>query len=162
MPTSVAGNKRLKLGTIAQRGWTLLELLVVLGILVLVLGMVVQSFPPADQRQLQRESAKLLSHLDAARSTSMMQARPLWLVPTPSGWVLGFGPQGQPAHHQEVWPANSGFTLTIAPAAQSQTAVSAMRIGPDPVMPLHELRLTLGTRSLVLHNPTVAGFEVRP
>lgn len=158
MPTLAAGSNTPQ--SLAQRGWTLLELLVVLGILALVLGMVVQSIPPAEQRRLQRESAKLLAHLEAARSNAMVQARPVWLVPTPSGWELRHSPQGPDWLHQEAWDA-PGLQLTIATSPMTNT-VEAMRIGPDPVMPKYELHLRYGERSMVLHNPTMAGFEVKP
>lgn len=158
MPTLAAGSNSPL--SHAQRGWTLLELLVVLGILALVLGMVVQSIPAADQRRLQRESAKLLAHLDAARSNAMVQTRPVWLVPTASGWELRRSPQGPAWLHQEVWDV-PGLQLTIATNPMA-TTVDAMRIGPDPVMPVYELHLRHGERSMVLHNPTMAGFEVKP
>ena len=155
MQTLVAGSKCPALP--AQRGWTLLELLVVLGILAMVLGMVVQSVPPSEQRRLQREAATLLAHLEAARATSLTQGHPLWLLPTANGWELRTSPSGPNVLHRHVWDAPSLQLLMLTP----QTA-EAMRIGPDPVMPQYELQMRMGERTLVLHNPTVAGFEVRP
>jgi prepilin-type N-terminal cleavage/methylation domain-containing protein len=155
MPTLAAGNNYPAL--LAQRGWTLLELLVVLGILAMVLGMVVQSVPPSEQRRLQREAATLLAHLEAARATALTQGRPVWLVPTANGWELRHSPSGPTVLHRMVWEPPGPQLLIMSPPA-----ADALRIGPDPVMPLYELQMLLGERTLVLHNPTVAGFEVRP
>jgi len=155
MPTLAAGSNCPALP--AQRGWTLLELLVVLGILAMVLGMVVQSVPPSEQRRLQREAATLLAHLEAARATALTQGRPVWLLPTANGWELRHSPGGPSVLHQHVWESPIMQLLILDPEM-----AESMRIGPDPVMPLYELQMRLGERTMVLHNPTVAGFEVRP
>jgi hypothetical protein len=128
-----------------------------LGILAMVLGMVVQSVPPSEQRRLQREAATLLAHLEAARAAALTQGRPVWLVPTAKGWELRFSPGGPSVWHQHVWESPSMQLLILAPEM-----AESMRIGPDPVMPLYELQMRMVERTLVLHNPTVAGFEVRP
>lgn len=155
MPTLAAGIKHPALP--GQQGWTLLELLVVLGILAMVLGMVVQSVPPSEQRRLQRESATLLAHLEAARATSLTQGRPVWLVPVPNGWELRDSPLAAKPIHRMVWEAAGPQLMIIRPLT-----ADALRIGPDPVIPLYEIQIKMGESKLVLHNPTVAGFEVRP
>ena len=148
MPTLAAGSK-------PQRGWTLVELLVVLAILAMVTGVATLSLPNAEQRLLQQEATRLLARVDAARAQSRALGVPVWLEVTAQGWAIEGAPA--PAAYRHAW-TDPGLRLRI------ESPLNAQRIwlGPDPVMAPTVLRLNLAQAQLRLGSQGVAAWAVLP
>ena len=152
-----------------QRGFTLLELLVVVAIVALASAIVTMALPDPASTRLEREASRLAAILEAAR----VQAR---ASGTLAGWAPGpgrpgsFGPddraedadfhfQGLPPQHglPQHWAERelSGRIEVQLPPGQR-----ALVLGPEPVIPAQQLVLRLEDRSVRLGSDGLAPFAV--
>jgi general secretion pathway protein H len=131
-----------------ERGFTLLELLVVVAIMAIATAGVGLAMRDASQSQLEREAQRLAALLESARAQSRMSANPVrWRATT-----NGFNFDGLSAG--DAMPTN--WLGTDVRAAET----GVFTLGPEPIIGPQRIRLlTLSqpTRSL-----TVATDGVRP
>jgi general secretion pathway protein H len=125
MRTSAAGSeRRLKdrdPGMKSVRGFTLVELMVVLTIVAIASAGVVLSLRDAGANQLEREAQRLAALLESARAQSRTRGVSVTWVATSSGFVF----QGLPAGTlPSAWLADT----TFVPRA------STLNLGPDPIL----------------------------
>jgi general secretion pathway protein H len=134
-----------------QRGFTLLELLLVVSLVALATVGVSLALPDPSATQLEREAQRLTALLDAGRA----QARS-------SGVAV-------------IWQADDqGFAIDqvrrpwLSPGTQARlirqgqpTGNARMALGPEPLMAAHEMSLSLGDRTLWLGTDGIRPFALR-
>jgi general secretion pathway protein H len=125
MPTSVAGNSPL---TSAHKGFTLLELLVVVAIIAIASAGVAFALRDNSQTLLERDAARLAALFESARAQSRATGVPVRWQPTPEGFVF----DGLPAKAlPDRWLGTDTVARNTAPVL----------LGPEPVIGRQEILL---------------------
>jgi general secretion pathway protein H len=131
MPMWAAGNK----------GFTLLELLVVVAIVAMASAGVAFALRDSSHTQLEREAQRLAALLDSARALSRASGVPVRWVPTAQGFRFdGLPPAALPTH----WLAGQ----TTAQAARPGSVL----LGPEPIIGRQDVTLSAADQpDQVLH-----------
>lgn len=135
------------------RGFTLLELMIVVALLALVVGMVTVSLRDANASRLDEEATRLSALFEGARARSRTS--------------------GQEVRWQPVQAPGKGFEFTGLPPGAGMPGAwlddrtraevldaPLLRLGPEPVIGAQRLRLRLADRQLVLATDGLAPFAV--
>ncbi len=142
MPTLVAGTK--------SKGFTLLELMVVVAIMAMATAGVSLAMRDSSQTQLEREAQRLAALLETARAMSRMSATTVVWRPTPKGFAF----DGLPNASMPV-----GWQGEDVAASSTRPVV----LGPEPIIGPQRIRLvTLSqpTRSLSITTDGVRPFKI--
>jgi len=130
------------------RGFTLLELLVVLAITAILSATVVLSLPSAQQRALEQEGLRVSTWLEAARARSRASGEPVVVQVQERRLVF----QG----------AGTERSLARAELSQPEVVLQApahVLLGPEPILPAQSLTLHAPHgRSLVIASDGVQAF----
>jgi len=113
------------------RGFTLLELLVVISIMALAAAGVSLSLRDSGQAQLEREAERLAALLESARAQARANGVPVRWRPMPQGFRF----EGLPSTIR--LPSN-----WLEPGVQVQPATPLI-LGPEPLLPPQSVTLTL-------------------
>ncbi|VTU14351.1 MULTISPECIES: prepilin-type N-terminal cleavage/methylation domain-containing protein [unclassified Variovorax] len=143
MPTSAAGNSRRwgRLGRIRRRigGFTLLELLVVVAIIALATAGVGLALRDSGSAGIDREAERLAALLESARAQSRASGVVVRWRLTPQG-PADFSFDGLPAGAlPSSWLAEG---ISAQPLAADGSAIAALQLGPDPIIPAQQVVLT--------------------
>ncbi len=143
-----------------SRGFTLLELLLVLSITALASAGVSLAFKDSASTELEQEASRLAALLDGARAASQRSGQALRWSPVPGGFQwegldAGARWDGQP------WPQG----WTSAEVFAQVEGAAAVTLGPEPV--IAPQRVWLGSNRapslrLAVASDGVRGFEVQP
>ncbi|NDY92773.1 prepilin-type N-terminal cleavage/methylation domain-containing protein [Ideonella livida] len=138
-------------GAQRPRGFTLLELLLVVALIAVSVGMVSLSLRDADANRLEEEAQRLSALLDSARARSRAMGRPVAWQPVKDGSAFRFSglPDGQALPSQ--W-------LDERTRAQVDGAPELV-LGPEPIGPPQRVRLVIGERSLTLGTDGLGPFQ---
>lgn len=142
MRTLVAGTR--------VKGFTLLELMVVVAIMAMATAGVSLAMRDSSQTQLEREAQRLSALLESARAISRMTANTVVWRATPKGFEF----QGLPAAALPV-----GWQGTDVVASSARPVV----LGPEPIIGPQRIRLSTRsdpTRSLSITTDGVRPFTV--
>jgi general secretion pathway protein H len=131
----------------AQRGFTLLELLVVVSIIAIATAGVAFSLRDSAQTQIEREAQRLAALLESARAQSRNRGVAVIWHSTPQGFQFEGLPAGTLPDH---W-LDSGTTVNPG---------SALELGPDPIIPAQSVTLNSKLQSGVAWR--VASDGLRP
>ena len=118
-PTVAAAQFGLKL----QRGFTLIELMVVVAIVALGTALVSLALPDGDQRALARDGTRLAALLESARAQSRVAGVPVHWRVTASGFAFDGLPATAP-------PLPTGWLDTRTQAVGN----APVTLGPDPII----------------------------
>lgn len=145
----------------AARGFTLVELLVVLVLIAIAAGTATLALRDGDAVRLDREAARLVALLEAARA----EARASGVAVRFELRDGSFGFAGLPARLRppEGWQAE-GMQARIEspgqPLTGSGVARQAIALGPEPLIGAQRIVLRLGERQLALVTDGLAPFSV--
>ncbi len=146
MPTSAPGSK-------ASRGFTLIEVLMVLALLVLASVGATLALRDAGDTQLESEAQRLSSLLEAARAQSRTSGAPI--VWQSEGAGFAFAGPGLTSSFPTQW---------LGPDAVVAQGTRPLRLGPEPVIGPQAIELRLvgrPERTLRLSTDGLRPFEVR-
>jgi general secretion pathway protein H len=155
MPTSAPGSSRS-----LQRGFTLLELLVVLMIIAVSVGVVSLALRDGSATQLEREGARLSALLEMARAESRVTG-------TPVRWVPGSSNPSDPPEARGGFRFVGMSKLQPLPSRWLDGAVSgqvvggdSVLLGPDALLPPQRIVLRLAEQRLELASDGLGPFAV--
>lgn len=141
MRTSAAGT---------SRGFTLLELMVVVAIMAMATAGVSLAMRDTSQSQLERDAQRLAALLETARAHSRMSANTVLWRPTPNGFVF------------EGLPTSALPTTWLGDDVVANNT-AAVALGPEPIIGPQRIRLTSlsqPARSLSIVTDGVRPFKV--
>ena len=121
MQTSAAGSRR----SVATKGFTLLELLVVVSIIAIGTAGVVLAMRDSSQTSVERDAQRLAALLESGRAQSRMRGVAVQWEATASGFRFNGLPAG-------VLPENWLDSGTVA--ATTTSANATLDLGPDPII----------------------------
>ena len=164
MQTSAAGSPerhicRSNSRAIGQRGFTLIELMVVVLIVALASGMVVFSLRDTQGIALEREGQRLAALLEYGRAQSRLQGTPVRWRATPKGFALEGLNKPMP---EQPWLSEDTRVLDVQPRDPTADAASlaTLALGPEPV--LAPQSVLLGSGQTPGNTVRVATDGVRP
>jgi general secretion pathway protein H len=150
----------------AARGFTLLELLVVLVIAGILLGLVAFNAMPGERQALQREAQRIALLLQLARDEAIVRNRPIafeaddsryrFLIRDDNKWQL----VSQDDLLREREFARTPLSLTLTPAVAGATGPLRITFGREPVDKPFVLTLSSGDVSASVRADGIGNFVV--
>nr|WP_130482885.1 prepilin-type N-terminal cleavage/methylation domain-containing protein [Sphaerotilus mobilis] len=171
MPRGEAGSARRR--TAASRGFTLLELMIVVALIAVASAVASLALPDPASSRLEREAARLATLLEAGRAQSRALGLPVRWSPGPSTGRDAAGVIADPAKPPEAFhfdglPANHGLPLRWlepdgeAPQVGLPERQSWIPLGPEPVIGPQRVVLSLGQRRIAVASDGIGPFRVEP
>jgi general secretion pathway protein H len=164
MQTSAAGSPERRIccctsRATGQRGFTLIELMVVVLIVALASGMVAFSLRDTQGIALEREGQRLAAMLEYARAQSRLQGTPVRWRATPQGFALEGLNKPVP---EQPWLSEDTRVLDVLPRnpAIDPARLASLALGPEPV--LAPQSVLLGSGQTPGNTVRVATDGVRP
>ena len=150
MPMWAPGSKARALPAATARGFTLLELLLVVALIAMASAGVAFAMRETGEQLLEREAQRLAAQLDAARAQSRATGVPVvW-----QGDASGFEFQG-------LQQAQPGLVPWLEPGTTVRDPAPLL-LGPDPIIAPSQIELVLGERSLRIGTDGLRPFAVLP
>lgn len=149
-PTSRAAHR--------SRGFTLLELLVVVAIIAIASAGVVLTLRDNTASNLERDAQRLAAMLESGRAQSRMQGMPVVWHAVPGGFVIdGLSP---PLPSQSWLSADTTVAAVLHPAAKDRATDATLTLGPEPL--LEPQAVVLSSRSQAAVRLQLATDGLRP
>ena len=147
-----------------QRGFTLLELLVVLAIMALSVGVLSLALRDGDATQLEREGERLSALLEMARAEARAAGVAVLWVPARTAVDTPFRFVGLPSARTDTAASPSALGLPTRWLDNRVTAQvhgrSAVVLGPEAILPPQSIVLRLGDQRLQVSSDGLSGFKV--
>lgn len=149
------------------RGFTLLELLVVISIVALATAGATLALRDGQATQLEREALRLSAMLEAARAQSRTSGVPvIWRMRSEG---FEFTSAAAPARDDrpkasssEIWGARDWLDPETRAQVRMPAGAQNLVLGPEPLIAAQQLVLMQGDRRLVLTTDGIAPFTVAP
>lgn len=168
MPTSVPGSDSPSAGLTAppagrwvrrvrrsvSRGFTLLELMVVVAMIAITVSIVSFAVPDPSSTRLEREAARLVAILESARMQARSGALTVLWVPQTKGDEADYQFIGLP---QVLMPPLRWLTPEVRAEVVGGRSIV---LGPEPVIGAQSLVLRLEDRQLVIGTDGLGAFQV--
>ncbi len=129
------------------RGFTLLELMVVVALIALASATVALAMRDSAQTDLERDAARLSAWMEAARTHSRSSGQAVRWLALPEGFRF------------EGWPAHTEVQAWLGAGTQVEP-LGPLLLGPEPIIEAQVLRLTL--RQNAQTSLTVSSDGLRP
>ena len=142
--------------TSKARGFTLLELMVVVAIIAIATAGVTFAIPDGSHTALERDAQRLAALLDSARAQSRASGMAVTWHATPDGFKFEGLPQTKNKNTGEMEDLSSLPRNWLSPATSADPAVR-LALGPEPIIARQEVVLSNAGRTL-----TVATDGLRP
>jgi general secretion pathway protein H len=150
MPTSAPGSERGR-----SRGFTLLELMVVVALIAITTAVVAFAIPDSSTTRLEREAARLVAVLESARTQARAGAMTVLWVPKPNGPNADYQFIGLPTG---LLPENLKWSESDV-QAEVQGAQSIV-LGPEPVIGAQRVILRTEDKQIVVGTDGLSPFAV--
>ena len=139
-----------------QRGFTMIEILVVMVIVAIASVSVTLALRDSSQTQLEREAERLAALLESARAEARVSGIPVRWRPVQDAGGTGFLFEGLPDRHQlpRHWLGEDIH-------AEIEGAHSLL-LGPEPLIPAQALRLRHGAYTVRISSDGLAPFAAQP
>ena len=163
MRTLALGNKlgnKLKARVVNQRGFTLMELMVVVAIIAIGSAGVLFSLPDASATALEREAQRLAALLDTGRAQSRASGLAVTWKPSETGFVFEGIAQIKNKKTGEMEDLVK-FPNTWLSAETQVDMSSRLALGPEPIIAQQEVTLRNATRSLTLGTDGIQPFAIK-
>lgn len=141
------------------RGFTLLELLVVVAIIAMASAGVVFAIPDASHTALERDAQRLAALLDSARAQSRASGLAVYWHPTPEGFKF----EGLPQTKNQTTGELQDIAKFPGNWLSSETRVDAdsrLALGPEPIIARQEIVLHNAGRSLTVGTDGLRPFAI--
>lgn len=137
-----------------SRGFTLLELMVVVAMIAITVSVVSFAVPDPSSTRLEREAARLVAILESARMQARSGALTVLWVPKTKGDEADYQFIGLP-------PALMPPLRWLTPEVRAEVVGSgSIVLGPEPVIGAQSLVLRLEDRQLVIGTDGLGAFQV--
>lgn len=148
-------------GVSTQRGFTLMELLLVVSIIAMASAGVAFSLRDAGQTQLEREAQRLVALLEAARAQSRAMGLPVYWHATPRGFeFVGLPAQRVAAGRATADTTASGSVTPWLAQGISVRDSAVLSLGPEPIIQRQQIVLVQAGNSLRIATDGLRGFAV--
>jgi general secretion pathway protein H len=159
------GNKvKVNIQQDTQKGFTLMELMVVVAIIAIASAGVMFAIPDASATALERDAQRLAALLDSARAQSRASGLAVTWHATPQGFNFDGLPQAKNANTGEMVDLVTFPTSWLnadTSVAESSPANSVLLLGPEPIIAQQEVVLLNGGRSLTLATDGIRPFSIK-
>ncbi|MEO8857086.1 MAG: prepilin-type N-terminal cleavage/methylation domain-containing protein [Burkholderiaceae bacterium] len=145
-----------------SRGFTLVELLVVVSLIVMVSAGVGFALRDDRQSQLEREAQRLIALLEAARAQSRASGIPVYWRPGPEGFEF-IGVPAPTASDQAV-EGDVVLRPSLTPWLSAQTSVrdaKVLALGPEPIIEREQIVLQQADQTLRIATDGLRPFAVQ-
>lgn len=165
MPTSVPGSKRpgrrnggLLMRRVAVRGFTMIELLIVIAIVAISVGVVALALRDSQAAKLDEEAVRLAALFEMARAESRASGAPVRWAPVTLAVDAGvqFRFVGLPA--SQPLPTRWLDTQTRAEVVGAPAVV----LGPEAILPAQRVVLRLGDKRVDISTDGLSPFAAAP
>lgn len=146
------------------RGFTLLELLVVLAIVALATAGATLALRDGQATQLEREALRLSAMLESARAQSRTTGIPVvWRTNAEGFEFIGVRPRQEadaPRSASELWGPRGWLDADTRAQILMPAGAQTLVLGPEPLIAAQRLVLMQGQRRLTLATDGLAPFSV--
>ena len=162
MPMWAPGNNRAHAGTVGMRGFTLVELLLVVAIVAVASAGVAFAVRDTSETQLEREGQRLAAMLDSARARSRASGLPVYWLAGAQGFLFVGLPPSQ-AEPDAVAPTVDAGGTSVVPWLADGMSVpdgTTVKLGPEPIIERQQILLSHESRSLRIATDGLRPFAV--
>lgn len=163
MPTSAPGSEPGR--RVRSRGFTLLELILVIAIVALASGLTALALRDGESTRLEREAGRLAALLEGVRAESRSLGLPLrWLPQQPPAAEADFRFLGLPpgmAPPPQTWLERPAPSVTLL-RPDGRDPGPGVLLGPEPMIGPQRIVLGLGTRRIAVVSDGFGPFLVEP
>ena len=133
-----------------QRGFTLLELLVVMAIVAIASAGVVLTLRDSSASDLERDAQRLAAVLESGRAQSRMQGTPVTWRAVPGGFALdGLNPPLPPQAWLSADTTLGAVLRPPAPGGLNTNTADRLTLGPEPILEAQALVLAVRSKPTI-------------
>lgn len=149
MPISAPGSKARR-----ARGFTLLELMVVVAMIAITTAVVSFAIPDPSATRLEREAARLIALLESARTQARAGAMTVLWIPQPNGPDADYQFLGMP-------PALMPPLKWLESDVKAEVVgAKSIVLGPEPVIGAQSVILRLEDKQIIVSTDGLGAFDV--